>query len=217
MKKILSAAAVALAFVVSASAQATSPTPSQSQSQPTTSPAPAQKTHRSSTAHKTSSAASIVTLTGCLRQGETPGSYQLDNAQMTSSTSSSTVEQGSQTGASTSTSASATTGSGTSAGMSSGMSGSEMGSVKLMASADIDLKDHVGHKVEVRGSVVNDAGKSSKTTAKDKGTSASDTMGSGSSASGSSATGTAGTANPDQASHTLKLRGFRHISDSCSQ
>jgi hypothetical protein len=99
------------------------------------------------------------------------------------------------------------------------MTGGEMGSVKLMANADIDLKDHVGHKVEVRGTMMDNAGKSSKTMARDKGTSTGDTMGSASSASPSSATGTSGSTSDTsgQGTHALRVRAFRHISESCSQ
>ena len=212
MKKILSAGAVALVFAVTAGAQTTPSTASQSQ------PAsPSAGHHQSpSKAHKMSSKASIVTLTGCLRQGENPNSFKLENAQMTGTASSSAEQQGSSSGSNVSTSASATSGSGTSTGMSAGMSGTDMGSVTLMANADIDLKDHVGHKVEVRGTMVpSKSGKAHGTMTRDKGTATSDTMGSASGASSTSATGTSGS--NQESAHALKVRGFQHISDSCSQ
>ncbi|HEX7069755.1 MAG TPA: hypothetical protein VF190_03070 [Rhodothermales bacterium] len=179
MKQILSAAAVSLAFAVTVSAQATPQSQSSSQSPPSSS-ASGQKSEKSQ--KKT---ASSVTLTGCLRQGADPNSFELQNVQMTGSSASSASSG-------TSTSASSTAGTGTSTGMSAGTSGNEMGSVKLIVSDDIDLKPHVGHRVEVRGSMANGM-------MKDKG-----------------ATGTAGGKDKEGKERTLRVRSLRHISETCS-
>lgn len=221
MKKILSAAAVALAFAVSASAQATTPSQSPSQTQPSPSSTAGQKVHKGkATRHdEAGMKPTTVTLTGCLRQGSTPDSFELDNAQVSSAEMPSmhTEHSGAAPEPSTSatqpssqpTSPAAGSQAGTSA--SAGMMTGELGNVKLVPSADIDLKDHVGHKVEVRGTMAASAGRGM---ARDKESATSDTMGSGTSASSSSATGTSGSSKD---AHTLRIRSFRHISDTCSQ
>jgi hypothetical protein len=172
-----------------------------------------------------SSKAANVTLSGCLREGSTANTFELQNVHMADSSAMSPGERhpdtaGSSAAPSSTAGQTSPSGTGASTGMSGGTPGSDMGPVTLLASADIDLKEHVGHQVEVRGTL---SGGPSKT--KDKGTgSASDTMGSGSSASstsatGSSGTGTTGTAGADSAknAHALKVRSLRHVSDSCSQ
>jgi hypothetical protein len=194
MKNILSAAAIALAFAVSVSAQATPPTQSPS---PTTD-------QKASKAHKMDSKGSrSVTLTGCLRQGDTPDSFALENAEVNES------GRGGATPGSTATGSSSAAGTGTSTGMSAGMSPSDLGAVKLIASADIDLKEHVGHQVQVSGTMSGMTKDKSSTTS-------SDTTGSGSSASSSSATGTSGTAK-DKGAHTVRVRSLKHISETCSK
>lgn len=189
MTRILSAAAIALAFTVGAGAQ--------SQSYPDT-------TKKSDKAGKMSS--KTVTLTGCLREGESPDTFALDNVKMSGETHHGT------TGASTPSSSgtAGSTASSSASGASSSMS--DLGKVKLLATADINLKEHVGHEVQVSGTL------SGMDKMKDKSsTTSSDTTGSGSSASSSSATGTSGTAkNQDKDAHTLKVRSLRHISETCT-
>jgi hypothetical protein len=204
MKKILSAAAIALAFVVSAAAQSTPQTTPQPG---TSSPEPSQK---SSKAHKMGSMSHNVTLTGCLQQGETPDSFELENVQMTQK------GTGGSSSSEPATGSTSATGSGTSSGMSAGMSGKDMGEVKLMASPDISLKEHVGHQVEVSGTMTGRGMMKDKSS-----TTSSDTMGSGSSASSSSAAGTSGTAKDKdtgkEGEHTLRVQSLKHISESCSK
>lgn len=211
MKQILSAAAVALAFTASMSGQATPPSSSQTQS---TAPSAGQT---SSKAHKKmSSKSSVVTLTGCLREGDTPGSFELQNVEVASMSRSDASSMHGEHPGSEAASSSASSSSASGGGTSMGMSGEDMSTVKLLATSDIDLKPHVGHRVEVRGSM---AGPDSGKMTRDKSSATSDTMGSGSSASSSSATGTSG-ADRDaskQNAHTLRIRSFRHISESCSQ
>lgn len=207
MKQILSGAAVALAFAVAVSAQTTPPTTSQpSSSQPA--PAAAPKTQKKAPHQKMSPGASTVTLTGCLREGQTPDTFHLEHAQIAGSPEGTSGQPASQAGTSTTTGA---------------LSESEVSNIAL-ASGDIDLKAHVGHQVEVRGTLTSG---SPKMMTKDKGSPAtSDTMGSGTTASSSSATGSSGTsatgtsgekAAPGGKAHTLRVRSFRHISDTCPQ
>lgn len=186
MKQILSAAAVAFAFTVCVSAQATPP--AQSPAQPNPTKPNTADTQKPPKGHVMKTPAT-VTLTGCLREGSNPDTFQLENPQVGSTT-------GSSTPANPPSAA--------------GMPAGDLGAVTLVASPDIDLKPHVGHRVEVRGTM---AGMESK--GKKKGASTSDTMGSAGSASSSSATGTSGAGK--SAAHTLKVRGLNHISDTCSQ
>jgi len=170
MKNILSTAAIALAFAVSVSAQATPPTPS-------TTPTTDQKTSK---AHTMGSAASkSVTLTGCLREGDTPNSFQLENAEMSKATELSGT-------------------SGTSTGMAAAMAGNDVREVKLVATADISLKEHVGHQVEVTGTL----------------------SGMGRGMMKDNATGTSGTdkdKDKDKNARTLTVRSFKHVSETCSK
>jgi hypothetical protein len=164
MKRIISAAAIALAFTVAAGAQ----TP-ESQS-PTT-------TKKSAKAGKMSS--KPVTLTGCLREGETPDTFALDNVQASETTG--MEHKGTAGGTATATSPAVA---------------EDMGQVKLVSTADISLKEHVGHKVQVSGTMTG-------AMMKDK--------------SSSSATGTSGAAtDKDKGAHTLKVRSLRHISETCT-
>jgi hypothetical protein len=201
MKQILSGAAIALAFAVAASAQTTPPSSSQPTSQSTPSTTQKKAPHK-----KMAAKGSMVTLTGCLREGDTPGTFKLEKAEQA---------QGSQaTSGSTTTGATATTGSGTSTGMSAGMATADLSNVNVV-SGDIDLKQHVGHRVELRGMLT--SGQPRPMT-KDKGSSStSDTMGSGSAASSSSATGTSGEKGAAANAQTLRVRSFRHVSDTCTQ
>ena len=187
MKQILSAAAVAFAFTVCVSAQATPPAQSPAQPYPAK-PNPAD-TQKPPKGHDMKAPAT-VTLTGCLREGSDPNTFQLENPQVASSTTGSSTEPNPPSAA--------------------GMPAGDLGPVTLVASTDIDLKPHVGHRVEVRGTMAGMPKAQGK--AKEK---TSDTMGSTGSASSSSATGTSGAGKA--APHTLKVRGLNHISDTCSQ
>lgn len=87
-----------------------------------------------------------MTLTGCVKAGDTSGTYMLTNIQR------SDTGMGSS-GATTTTGAATTTaGGGTGAGMGQGM-GRGMNQIMLNASGDVDLSAHVGHKVEVTGTM----------------------------------------------------------------
>ncbi len=82
-----------------------------------------------------------MTLTGCVKAGDTSGTYMLTNVQRS--------DTGMGSGAATTTAGAATS---TAAGAGQGM-GRGMGQIMLNASGDVDLSAHVGHKVEVTGTM----------------------------------------------------------------
>src|SRR5689334_12027376 len=83
-----------------------------------------------------------MTVTGCVKAGDTSGTYMLTNIQRS--------DAGMGSGATTTTGAATTTaGAGSGQGM-----GRGMGQIMLTAgAADVDLSAHVGHKVEVTGTM----------------------------------------------------------------
>ena len=81
-----------------------------------------------------------VTATGCLRAGDTAGSYQLTDVQMQGGGG----RRGGDTGAAT--------GTGTGTGEQRGR-GNPPNTLMLTATSDVDLKPHVGHKIEVTGTM----------------------------------------------------------------
>ncbi len=170
MRTVLFAAAIAFAFAISASAQATNPQPTP----------PEQKTTKT---QKMSSSGKAVTLTGCLREGDTPNSFQLDNVQMSGATSEKATKEHGTTGTPP------------------GMASSEMGIVRLVGAGNVNLKEHVGHTVQVTGLMTG------RGMAKEKPSSpTSDTMG---------PTGTSGTPKPEE--HTLNVRSLKHVSETCTK
>jgi hypothetical protein len=90
-----------------------------------------------------------MTLTGCVKAGDTSGTYMLTNIQRN--------DAGMGSGATTTGGATTTAGGATTTGGGSGMGqgmGRGMGQVMLNASgSDVDLSAHVGHKVEVTGTM----------------------------------------------------------------
>jgi hypothetical protein len=119
-----------------------------------------------------------VTITGCVKEGDTPNSFVLSN-----------VDPSSLPGASGAT--------GTTGTPPAPAGSSATATVQLSSTADIDLKKHVGHKVEISGSIA---------PAKPE----------------SGAAGTAGTppeAGKDKGmahAHKLNVRSVKHVSESCS-
>jgi hypothetical protein len=106
-----------------------------------TSPAPASKT---------------VTFTGCVAAGAQPGTFVLNNAMGDMKDSSSTMGTTPPSPSSTSPSTPGTT----------GTSGHAMTdkSYRLMAGSGVDLSPHVGHKVQVVGTISGSESSSSSTT-----------------------------------------------------
>jgi hypothetical protein len=169
------------------------------------------------------------TVTGCLRAGDTAGTYMLTDVIMPGgagrrggdATSTGATTAGSATGTSTA----GATGTGTAA------QGRTMPpqSIMLTAASDVDLKPHVGHKVEVTGTLAGgrdrgtDAGASATGTATGTGTTGTTTTGAGTTATGT-ATGTGtgtGATTGGQATgrggpRSMTVTTIRMISESCS-
>ena len=180
MRRILPIACVAFAFTVGLSAQTTG----------TGSSTQGTMSSKSSKAGKSSGR--TVTLTGCLQQGDTPGTYRLTNVDMSGMHAKSGKASKAPSG--TATSGGSTSGSESSMGNS--------GTVTLEAGGTVDLSKHVGHKVQVTGNWA-EAG------AGTSGTSGSSTAQPGSSASSGSASGN------DMNSKSLNVKSLKHISESC--
>jgi len=85
-----------------------------------------------------------MTLTGCVKAGDTSGTYMLTNVQRNDTG----MSSGSTTTGAGSTTTSGASGATTGQGM-----GRGMGQLMLNASSDVDLSAHVGHKVEVTGTM----------------------------------------------------------------
>jgi hypothetical protein len=141
----------------------------------------------------------MVKLTGCLQTDPSGKGYILTNV----------TEGGEKTsGEATSSSSSGTEGqSGVSGAQ--GTSGME-NNVELVAAKNVELKDHVGHRVEVTGTT---AGKAKNL----KGSMGSGGTGSETGTSGSSGSMTSSTTGSNSwAGQRIKVDSIRHIADSCS-
>jgi len=145
------------------------------------------------------------TVTGCLRAGDTAGTYMLTDIQMSSA-----ATTGTTTGGGTTTTAPppppppvTTTG---------GQRGQMPTSVMLATTdSSIDLKPHVGHKIEVTGTMAGARGGNATTGGTTGGTT---TTGGGTTATGGGTTGESGQARP--AMRTMNVTSVRMISESCS-
>jgi hypothetical protein len=126
-----------------------------------------------------SKSAETVTIAGCVREGDTPNTFVLSNVDAAS------LPHGSG----------ATGTTGAPAG-----SAATTATVQLITTADIDLKKHVGHKVEVSGSPIKPEAGAAGTA----GTPSSDT--------------TAREADKDKNKPALKLtvKSVKHLAESCS-
>jgi len=147
-----------------------------------------------------------MTLTGCVKAGETSGTYMLTNVQR--------GDMGMGSGSTTTTAGAATTTAGGSSmgqGMGQGM-GRGMNQIMLNASGDVDLSAHVGHKVEVTGTMSGGRGRMA-------GGAATTTESGGSSAAGGSTTGGAATTTAGQGGgrgmRTMSVTSVKMISTEC--
>jgi hypothetical protein len=196
MKRVLTATCLAATFAVGLAAQSTT-------SSATQTPPAGQR------------GGGPRTVTGCLRAGDTAGSFMLTDVQM---------QAGARTG-DTTTGATGTTGGTTAGGRATAPT-----SVTLMPASDIDLKPHVGHKIEVTGTMAGGRGRggdagatttggSTTGTATGTGSTAGGTTAGGTTTGSGSATGT-GTATSGQAggrgARTMNVTSVRMISESCS-
>jgi hypothetical protein len=130
-----------------------------------------------------------MTITGCLKAGDTADTFTLTNVK----------GMGRPAGTTGETSPSTTGGAATTAPE----GGATAMSVTLTPASDVDLKPHVGHQIEVTGTPARGAGASSTT--------AGGTTTGGTTAGGASPTATSGRA------RNLNVTKVKMISESCSQ
>lgn len=153
------------------------------------------------------------TVTGCLRAGDTAGTYMLTDIQMGE-------RSGDTAGttAGTSTTSGSTTTSGTS-GMSAtgGQRGQMPTSLMLNPESSVDLKAHVGHKIEVTGTMAGGGRRGGDTTTT-SGSTSGGTMTGGSTTSGSTTSSEQSTTGAGQraGTRTLNVTSVRMIAESCS-
>lgn len=179
MKRVFTALCVASAFAIGLSAQQSTTAASQDAQQ-------GQRGPRS------------VTLTGCLRAGDTAGTYMLTDV-------TGLPAMGRRGGGDTTAAAGATT----SGGTESGTQAAPGTSVMLNPAADVDLAPHVGHKIEVTGTMGGGRGRRGGAGATAGGT---DTTAAG-------ATTTAGGQGQGRGRGMMRsviVTSVRMISDSCS-
>jgi hypothetical protein len=127
-----------------------------------------------------SKSAQTVTIAGCVREGDTPNSFVLANVDASA--------------------LAAPGATGTAGAPPAGSPSTAMTTVQLVSSADIDLKKHVGHKVEISGTI---APAGAAGTSGTPSTPPSDT--------------TAREADKDKSkqAHKLTVRSVKHVSESC--
>ena len=153
------------------------------------------------------------TITGCLRAGDTAGTYMLTNVEGMggrrggmggNTTTSGTTTSGTTTGTAAAGNT-ATAGGGTMG------QGRGMNSIMLNADSGVDLKEHVGHKIEVTGTFAGgrrggmNGGATSTTTSTAGGTST------GASTAGGSTMGQGG-----RGMRSMTVTAVKMVSDSCS-
>ena len=143
MKRVFTATCLAAAFAVGLSAQSTGTSGSTAQDPQTTTAGQGRGGPR--------------TATGCLREGDTAGTYMLTDVTMQGGGRRGGMGGGSTAAGGTST-GSTTTGS-TAATAPQGGRGMRPQSVMLTADSSVDLKAHVGHKVEVTGTMTGGRGR----------------------------------------------------------
>jgi hypothetical protein len=223
MKRVITATCLAASFAVGLAAQSTG-TAGTAGTAGTTAPEPQAGTQRGGGPR---------TVTGCLRAGDTAGSFMLTDVTMQGAGGGAAgTTAGATTGGTTAgTATGGTTGTGTAA--TGGQSRPPM-SINLTPDASVDLKAHVGHKVEVTGTMAGGrpgGASGAGTTGTATGTTAGGTTaGTGTAGAGTatgtgtgstSGTGTAGATGTGQGSRAMGPRNMtvtsvRMIAESCS-
>ena len=204
MKRVVTATCLAAAFAVGLAAQSTTPstqTPSSSPNQ------------RGATGPRT--------VTGCLRAGDKEGTFLLTDVVMPGAPGDATGTGGTTAGGTTPTGTppgSETTAGGT------GTTPRPPMSIALMPGSDVDLKAHVGHKIEVTGTLAGGGARRTGTPGGSSpgGTTTSDPASSnpagstpGGTTAGSSAYGTGGQG-AARGARSMNVTAVRMISESCS-
>jgi len=162
------------------------------------------------------------TVTGCLRAGDTAGTYMLTDVQM---------QGGGGAGAAGTTAAGGTTPGTATGGTTAGTQGrgGAPGSIMLSADSSVDLKAHVGHKIEVTGTMAGGGrrGGDGATTATATGTTTGgsgtatatgtgSTSGTGTSGATGTTTGQAQGQGGGRGPRSMTVTNVRMVSESCS-
>ena len=194
MRSILPAIGVAVACAVGLGAQATPP-----QSQSTQPQSQYPTTPKSKTQKMSSMSSKTVTLTGCLREGDTPGTFVLANVDASKLTGTLGEPHPPTAPPATGT-----------AGSPSAASSDKTNTVELVGSADVNLKPHVGHTVEITGLMVPQGkGKKEKSPTGTTGSAAGETT------SETAAREPYKTGDVKNV-HRLNVKAIKHVSETCS-
>jgi hypothetical protein len=197
MKRVVTATCLAAAFAVGLAAQ------SATSSTQTPSASPNQR-----------GATGPRTVTGCLRAGDKEGTFMLTDVVMPA---------GARSGDTTGTTGGTTAGGETTAG-GTGTTPRPPTSIMLMPASDVDLKAHVGHKIEVTGTMAGGGARRTGTPGGSSGagtttgeptTSAAGGSTAGGTTAGSSAYGTGGQGG-GRGARSMNITAVRMISESCS-
>jgi hypothetical protein len=157
------------------------------------------------------------TVTGCLRAGDTAGTYTLTDIQMGNAATTGTTA----TGGTTTTGGGTTTAGGAGTTAASGQRGQMPTSLTLTTTdSSVDLKPHVGHKIEVTGTMAG-GGRGGDTTGATTTGGGTTTTGGGTTTTGGGATttGAAGQTTGGQGRggmRTMNVTSVRMISESCT-
>ena len=187
MKRVLTATCFAMACAVGLAAQQTTGTAGTT----------------GTTADQSGQTRAPRTVTGCLRAGDTAGTYMLTDIQMGNRSGDTTAGGSTTTGGTTATT-------GTTA---EGQRGQMPTSVMLNPESGVDLKAHVGHKIEVTGTMAGGGRRGGDTTTGTTG-GGTTTTGGGTTAGGGSGQETTG--GQAHATRTLNVTSVRMISETCS-
>ena len=142
-----------------------------------------------------------MTLTGCIKAGDTSGTYMLTNIQR--------GDMGMGSGSTT------TAGSGSGQGMGRGMGRGMMNQLMLNASGDVDLSAHIGHKVEVTGTMSGGRGRMGGGAATTTGSGSTTTAGSTSEAGAAGATTSGGQGGMGRGMRSMTVTSIKMISTDC--
>ena len=154
------------------------------------------------------------TVTGCLRAGDTAGTYMLTDIQMGNRATTGTTAGGGTTatgGTTTATGGTTTTAGGETTAT--GERGQRPTSLTLNPESSVDLKTHVGHKIEVTGTMAGGRPGGDTTSGTTGGTT---TTGGGSTTTGGGTGQTTTGGQGRTGSPTMNVTSVRMISESCS-
>jgi len=153
------------------------------------------------------------TVTGCLRAGDTAGTYTLTDIQMGNRATTGTTAAG---GTTTTGGTTATTGGGEGTAATGGQRQMPT-SLTLNPESGVDLKAHVGHKIEVTGTMAGGRRGGDTSGGTTGGSTATTTGGGSTTAGGAAGQTTTGGGQGQGGMRTLNVTSVRMISESCTQ